>query len=428
MKTLAYIRQSTKKETGKQMFSTEIQTEVIKNYAKNHNLKIDEFIVEEQSAWKTGRPKFNEMLETATNLAQKTPVKILIAKHDRATRNFDDQMIIEAAMNRGVIFEAIDIGIYQNNAMGKFQSRINTVVSSMYSDLISERVREQHNISLKQKLYPSGVKIGYLPRQFPKQPHQSDPNTAPIIREIFERILDRQPTQNIYLWLQKIKLRTRTGKIIGKNAFYKLIRDPFYHGDFMWKGQLYRGNHEQIISRLTFNKAQKILDNNSYLKIIEHYYLFQKIAVCADCGHPLGVSTNKKHRYYRCRKCKSKLYRETDFEKFFVEFLKKAQIKPEQKEIVKEALKKQLDQFYRDSKMEKREITMQISEAKNRLKNLEEKWLDEKIDDQKYYKITKKYETEVEENQKKIFRNRRNPKIQKSRFTRNFELVCQTRK
>ena len=62
MKYIGYCRKSTD-EKDKQILSIDAQIAELKEFAKNQNLEILEFVCESRTAKTTGRPLFNKMLD-----------------------------------------------------------------------------------------------------------------------------------------------------------------------------------------------------------------------------------------------------------------------------------------------------------------------------------------------------------------------------
>lgn len=98
---------------------------------------------------------------------------------------------------------------------------------------------------------------------------------------------------------------------------YALLQDPFYYGYFRWKGVIYKGQHEPLISKEVFEKVQDTLHNRNTGKNVKHDYLFKGTIKCHDCG---GTVTWEKHKsivYGHCsayRNCvKRPWYKEDNF-------------------------------------------------------------------------------------------------------------------
>ena len=93
------------------------------------------------------------------------------------------------------------------------------------------------------------------------------------------------------------KLTNTRGNKITRARFYLFLRDPFICGQFMFKGKLYEGKHEPIISKAVFYEVQDILDGRKNRKKRKYDYMFRNLAVDAK-GQRLRCATSKGTAYY----------------------------------------------------------------------------------------------------------------------------------
>jgi len=55
----------------------------------------------------------------------------------------------------------------------------------------------------------------------------------------------------------------KSGNKISKAVMWDILNNPMYYGDFYWKGILYNGTHQPIISKELFEKVQAALNKRS---------------------------------------------------------------------------------------------------------------------------------------------------------------------
>ena len=77
---------------------------------------------------------------------------------------------------------------------------------------------------------PLGFTIGKEDRLY-----HIDPETAPIVQEIFSRYANGEPAEKIAASLNERGLRTRTGKPFVKNSFFQIFRNRRYIGEYRYK-------------------------------------------------------------------------------------------------------------------------------------------------------------------------------------------------
>lgn len=182
-------------------------------------------------------------------------------------------------------------------------------------------------------VYPSRSKTGYRNRlrENPKERglgHEIDHEQASKIVKLFERYATGlYGIRDIFKHARKIDLETSRGNIVSsRNTINQILKDPFYVGDFYWKGKLYKGNHEPIISRQLFNRVQAVMRDqcNNHTKGKLEFFL-KGLLQCAYCSTLLTAYNKSKknkrdgriHRwvYYACHKKAVSLCRKTHQEK-----------------------------------------------------------------------------------------------------------------
>ena len=109
-------------------------------------------------------------------------------------------------------------------------------------------------------------------------------------------------------WLDDIGYRTIRGYKMPKSRIYEILRNPFYYGDFRFGKQIYKGNHDPLISKSLFDKAQTQLYSVPK-QWSKHSFPFKKLCICGKCGGNItaelryrkikGNNVNT-HIYYHC--------------------------------------------------------------------------------------------------------------------------------
>ena len=117
IKYIAYCRKSTDKK-NKQVMSIDQQVAELKEFAKNQNLEIIDYICESRTAKTIGRPLFNQMLQRIEN----GEAQGIVSWHaDRLARNSIDGGKIIYSLDTGKL---IDLKFpsfwFENSPQGKF--------------------------------------------------------------------------------------------------------------------------------------------------------------------------------------------------------------------------------------------------------------------------------------------------------------------
>lgn len=216
---------------------------------------------------------------------------------------------------------------------------IKNMVNEAYALDISRKVWAQHQQAMRAGLLACGsAPYGY--RKSPEDRHRLiiDPQTAPIVRQTFEWVLERIAAHEIAKRLNKAGIlppaayKKQNGEIqsdviVGHGrwtsaAVIKLLDNPVYTGD-MVQGKtrkvnhhklpvprqewiVVRDTHEPIISREMFDQTQRVLEEEAEKRVqkIKRLYtpnLFQGKLFCMECGRTLqrGRPNKKDDDIYR---------------------------------------------------------------------------------------------------------------------------------
>ena len=120
------------------------------------------------------------------------------------------------------------------------------------------RIRRSLLAKAEQGVWPASPPIGYKAAVLPCGQHGilPDEHTADLICWLF----NEYATGDYSLQQLVERLRFREyGFSICRSRIIHILRNPFYKGDFVWKGKLFRGSHEPIISHALWEKVQSIL-------------------------------------------------------------------------------------------------------------------------------------------------------------------------
>ena len=120
-----------------------------------------------------------------------------------------------------------------------------------FSDTVSKKTMFGMLEKAKNGIYPSKPPFGYTNNVLTKT-IEFDNVKAPKIKEVFENLANGKTA---YEDLDNIA--TNLG--ISKNTLYRTIRNPFYYGDFIFNEKQYHGKHNPLISKETWEKANRKL-------------------------------------------------------------------------------------------------------------------------------------------------------------------------
>ena len=294
-KVVAYIRVSTE-EQARHGYSMEAQRQVLADYARGHNLEIVKEFEESESAYKPGRPEFEGMLKYL-KLHRSQVCGVLCYKIDRIARNLKDYSEL-AEMEGITIISATEA--LPDNSTGRLIGTVQAAFSRYYSDQLSERISLGLATKARKGEWPTHPPSGYV-RDSLTGAMIPDREMAVTVRQLFEEYARRDISlAELTRWGCEKGLRSNGGGILNKSAVHKLLKNPIYHGALAWRGHLYDGIHEPIVSRALFERVQERLRSGSSPRS-KRSFPYRGLLECGYCGCKITASLAKgTYIYYHC--------------------------------------------------------------------------------------------------------------------------------
>jgi site-specific DNA recombinase len=323
MRYFLYCRKSTDRE-DRQILGTDAQRRLLLEHAARGGLTVTDVYVENQTAYKTGRPLFGAMLR---RLEAGEAEGILTYHLTRLARNSFDGGRLIYMMDEKVIREiATPEKAYTDNADDKFMMQIHFAMAKKSSDDTSQFVRRDVVSKLLKGEYPGMVPPGYLninrdghitkgrddPDKYllllklgrPLRREEIDPIDGPLVARLFEEAARGvRSLAALRTFAHQLGLRAKNGKGLSKSAVWNLLTNPYYHGAIRYNGRLYTEEvqHEPLVSRELFARVQEAVGRRRKGKYRRHLYAFGGcVMACGDCGCPVTAERQKGHVYYHC--------------------------------------------------------------------------------------------------------------------------------
>lgn len=308
-----YARVSTP-DQEKEGFSIPAQLKFLKSYAEKKGFSVIHEFIDIESAKSSGREKFTEMLkfikkEERNGKNQNCCRIILAEKTDRLYRNFNDYVCLDP-QSMGIEIHLVKENLVLSQTSGsmeKFVHGLNVLLAKRYIDNLSEETKKGMREKAEQGLYPSQAPLGYLNvmGNNGKRIIIPDPIIGLLIQKMFQwYATGHYSLERITKKIQKDGLNYRkTGKKIQKSVIHKILKNPIYYGSFLWKGKIYKGCHEPLITKDLYDSVQNILANNGKRRTRQqkHQWAFQGLLVCGHCGCVLTAEIQKgQYVYYHC--------------------------------------------------------------------------------------------------------------------------------
>ncbi len=145
-----------------------------------------------------------------------------------------------------------------------------------------------------------------------------DPERAPTIREMFERVEQGASGRDILRWLNnETDFLTRTGKKVVLSAIYVMLRNPYYCGKYEFPkggGTWYKVAHKSILPVKLWKNVQYKLTSAPKAKPGSKVFNFTGILTCGACLSGVTAEerfkeiidgTKRRYVYYHCTRARN---------------------------------------------------------------------------------------------------------------------------
>ncbi|MGC8977631.1 MAG: recombinase family protein [Candidatus Ratteibacteria bacterium] len=132
-----------------------------------------------------------------------------------------------------------------------------------YAKKVSNDISVRTKMGLKEKadrgILPTRAPIGYKNNPMTGM-IDIDSERAPFIKRLFELYATGNYSEKeLTEIMNREGLRDNKGEKIHKSHVHRILKNPFYYGEFYWNGELKKGIHKPLISKELFDKVQKVL-------------------------------------------------------------------------------------------------------------------------------------------------------------------------
>jgi len=269
-----YTRKSTEHGLDQEFNSLDAQREACEAYIKS----------QASLGWKVLSQQYNDPAYSGGNLDRPALKRLLadieanrvdvvvVYKIDRLTRSLGDfAKLVEAFDARSISFVAVTQQFNTTTSMGRLTLNILLSFAQFERELASERVKDKIAASRKKGKWTGGtVPLGYDARNRKLIPNKTEAET---VRTIFRLYLQEKSFGKLVTELDRRGIvtkrrETRAPKYNGGIRFTygpvaHFLKNRIYIGEIHYDGKWFKGEHEAIVNRATFNKVQELLRINS---------------------------------------------------------------------------------------------------------------------------------------------------------------------
>ncbi|WP_051585174.1 recombinase family protein [Chryseobacterium sp. UNC8MFCol] len=411
-----YIRVSTDEQADKG-YSQRDQAERLKGYCAKYGIAVQNVIFEDHSAKNFERPEWTAYLKNLKKRSKKDrePRLILFTKWDRFSRNAGDayhmiSVLESLQVEPQAIEQPLDLKIPEN----KIVLAIYLSTPEVENDRRALNVFYGMRRARKEGRIMGTPPYGYINRcteDGRKYIGVLHPEADNIIWAFEEIAKGELPSEHIRVLMNK-----RQGKNLTRNAFMVAIRNPVYTGkvfiaEFENEPAHYvKGKHLPLISEELFEKVQRVLEGKSRKSRTEvgeskvlsnESFPLRGILICPRCGNTLTASTSKGNtKFYSYYHCNSKCgfrHNSDDLNKKFVDDLRKYEILPEYKDLLKVALLRNYKKYCGNVDDERKSVMAEIEKVNQKLTKARDLFLTDRLDEDDYTEVKKECKQKLEE-------------------------------
>lgn len=204
------------------------------------------------------RPALKQLMDDI--LAGKVNV-VVVYKVDRLTRSLADfAKLVEQFDKMNVSFVSVTQQFNTTTSMGRLTLNVLLSFAQFEREVTGERIRDKIAASKKKGMWMGGtVPLGYDVRERKLYINEAE---AATVRTIYNEFLRLGNVTGLREWLQASNILSKGGNHFFRGPLYQMLRNPLYVGLIRHKKDTYPGEHEAILDRETWDKAQALLTEN----------------------------------------------------------------------------------------------------------------------------------------------------------------------
>lgn len=397
-KVAIYVRVSTTSQ-AEEGYSIEEQIDKLESYCKIKDWTVYKVYTDGGfSGSNTERPALENLIKDADKKKFDT---VLVYKLDRLSRSQKDTLFLieDVFIKNGIEFLSLQENFDTSTPFGKAMIGL----LSVFAQLEREQIKERMQLG-KLGRAKAGKSMMWAKTSYGYDYHKEtgtmtiNPVQALAIKFIFESYLSGRSITKLR---DDLNEKYPKEKPWNYRAVRVILDNPVYCGYNQYLGEIYKGNHEPIISKETYDKTQEELKirqrtalENLNPRPFQAKYMLSGIAQCGYCLAPLkiimGVKRKDGSRFkkYEChqrhprklrgvttyndnKKCDSGFYYKDDLEAYVLQEVNKLQHDSEY-----------LETIFSDNRKEsidRESYQKQIRELSKKLSRLNDLYIDDRI-------------------------------------------------
>lgn len=299
--------------------SIDQQVKAITEYAAQRKLTIVQVYADRAISGTTdNRPEFKRMIEDAQAEAWQY---VIVYSLDRFSRDRFDAITYKQILKSHGIRVLSAMENISEEPTGVILESVLEGLAQYYSMELSQKIRRGLNDNASKCMVAASIPFGYM--KGPDNKYAINPETAPIVKEIFSRVLKGENYIDIARDLNERGIRTKSKSEWNRSSF-KFLTNERYMGIYIYGDVRIEGGMPAIVDPETFYAVQAEVERRQNPKgaIVKRrrtntVYLLTGKAFCDCCKSPLvGKSGTGRHGgFYTYYACKSMLEKNCDLKR-----------------------------------------------------------------------------------------------------------------
>lgn len=338
--TAIYCRVSTE-EQATEGFSIHAQKDKLTKYAEVNDWTVTDYYVDDGISGKNlkDRPEVTRLLE---DVKSGKINNVLVYKLDRLTRSVKDLIyLIELFDKHNCTFNSQTEKIDTSNAVGRMFVKIIGIFAEFERENLAERVTFGYEQKTREGNYTNTNGVFGYDYIVGKGILEVNELESKYVRKIYEWYLNGDSMLSIAKRLRDDSVPTKRGGNWNQSTIYSILTNPLYIGTVRYGVHKQNGFHvdgkdiEPILEEATYKNVQDLMTKRKKFQTRKYssddtYYF--RVLKCAECGGKYSarqqLQSGKKYITYACNNhyngtCDAKGFSHKKLEQAFLEYLDK---------------------------------------------------------------------------------------------------------
>lgn len=307
---IIFARVSTKEQEPNA--SLKAQKEAMEDYCSKKGLKIVNSYRVTESSTSGKRAAFHEMLDFVKKQKKKTAIVVHCV--NRFQRRFNECVEVENMLTddkTDIHFCKEGLILTKNSSSSDIMRWDMGILSGkMYVANLRDNVNRGMNYYWSIGKYQTKAPVGYLNIN---KDIIVDSERAPLVKKMFEMYATGQySVKGLQEFAKEMNLcssHSKTNKPLGRETIYAMLKNPFYYGEMVIRGEIMPHAYEPLISKSLYDKIQEVRSGGKIHTKMREYagipFVFRGLVKCAECDGTISSEqhfkkSGRKYTYLRC--------------------------------------------------------------------------------------------------------------------------------